>query len=157
VDIGRAVARHDDAQLSSAWGNLVLLAFGSMVQTALEVSAALGAKVYDMRWIKPLDEHLLQTLASTGHRFVTLEEACVMGGAGSAVTEYLHRERFSNPVLQLGLPDAFIDHGDTSSLLKRVGLDAQGVRASIENFYGQAWQPGCNTVVLPCVGSGQCP
>ncbi len=114
---------------------LVVLAFGSLVQSALFAGYQLDIDVVDMRWVKPLDHDLIASYAKAGYRFVTLEEGCLMGGAGSAVVEYLHALGTVSPVLQLGLPDHFIDHGDSVKLLADVGLDGIGVQASIERYY----------------------
>jgi 1-deoxy-D-xylulose-5-phosphate synthase len=87
--------------------------------------------VVNMRWAKPLDAELLREIASTHAALVTLEEGCLMGGAGSAVLEALQAMHLQNPVLQLGLPDQFIEHGDPVKLLALQGLDAAGIEASI--------------------------
>ena len=84
-----------------------------------------------MRWVKPLDVDLLAEIAQNHERIVTVEEGCVMGGAGSAVAEALQALQITRPVLQLGLPDAFIEHGDPVKLLALQGLDAAGMLASI--------------------------
>ncbi|MDP2026998.1 1-deoxy-D-xylulose-5-phosphate synthase [Sulfuriferula sp.] len=110
---------------------VALLAFGSLVTPALMAAEILDASLADMRFVKPLDEALIQQLAQTHEVLVTLEENAVMGGAGSAVVEYLHRAGLRNRVLQLGLPDRFIDHGDHASMLKDCGLDAAGIVASV--------------------------
>jgi 1-deoxy-D-xylulose-5-phosphate synthase len=85
-----------------------------------------------MRFVKPLDVELVKRLAGSHRLIVTVEEHQVMGGAGSAVLEVLAKEGLEHPVLLLGLPDRFIDHGDPARLLASVGLDADGIRASIE-------------------------
>jgi len=84
-----------------------------------------------MRFVKPLDETLLHELADTHDVFVTIEDAAIMGGAGSAVLEFFSREAIMRPVLQLGFPDLFIDHGDQTGILARLGLDTRGISASI--------------------------
>jgi 1-deoxy-D-xylulose-5-phosphate synthase len=84
-----------------------------------------------MRWVKPLDLATLLQVASTHSHLVTLEEGSIMGGAGSAVAEALNAAGLALPVLQLGLPDQFIDHGDPVKLLAMQGLDAAGIEASI--------------------------
>ncbi|WP_417276689.1 1-deoxy-D-xylulose-5-phosphate synthase [Castellaniella sp.] len=124
VEIGRAVVRRQGQAIA-------ILAFGTLLQSAIQAAEALDATLVDMRFVKPLDESLLSQLAAGHQLFVTLEEAAIMGGAGSAVTEYFHREAIVCPVLQLGLPDEFIDHGDQKAILAGLGLDAQGIEASI--------------------------
>ena len=108
-----------------------ILAFGTLLYPALQAAEKLNATVVNMRWVKPLDVDLLLQVARTHERLVTLEEGSVMGGAGSAVAEALNAAGGSQPLLQLGLPDRFIDHGDPAQLLAREGLDAAGIEASI--------------------------
>jgi 1-deoxy-D-xylulose-5-phosphate synthase len=111
---------------------LALLAFGTVLQAALQAGEVLGATVANMRFVKPLDTDLLTQLAQSHDYLVTIEEGVVMGGAGSAVLEYLSRAGWSTPVLTLGLPDEFVDHGDQVLLMKQLGLDADGIQAAIE-------------------------
>ncbi|MDH1252439.1 1-deoxy-D-xylulose-5-phosphate synthase [Comamonas thiooxydans] len=115
----------------SASKKVAILAFGSLLYPALQAAEALDASVANMRWAKPLDEELLLQIAADHELIVTLEEGCVMGGAGSAVMECLAANGLSKSVLQLGLPDAFIEHGDPAKLLALQGLDAAGIEASI--------------------------
>jgi 1-deoxy-D-xylulose-5-phosphate synthase len=110
---------------------LAILAFGSLLTPALQAAEKLNATVVNMRWVKPLDTELLAQIAQDHDRLVTLEEGCTMGGAGSAVTEALQALHINRSVLQLGLPDAFIEHGDPAKLLAMQGLDAQGIEAAI--------------------------
>jgi 1-deoxy-D-xylulose-5-phosphate synthase len=112
--------------------NVAILAFGSMLHPALEAAEALDATVVNMRFVKPLDTELLERIAADHHLIVTVEEHQVMGGAGSAVCEALAALSSENKVLLLGLPDRFVDHGDPAKLLSSVGLDAPGIRNSIE-------------------------
>jgi 1-deoxy-D-xylulose-5-phosphate synthase len=88
----------------------------------------------DMRFVKPLDEALLAELAANHQVLVTLEEGSLMGGAGSAVNEALQRLRLVKPVLNLGLPDRFVEQGTQSEILQLLGLDAAGIEASIRKF-----------------------
>lgn len=111
---------------------IAILNFGTLLAPALEAAKALGATVADMRFVKPLDEALVLELAESHDLLVTLEENVIAGGAGSAVTEFLHGRQLLIPVLQLGLPDDFVEHGGHSELLADCGLDAAGIRASIE-------------------------
>jgi 1-deoxy-D-xylulose-5-phosphate synthase len=112
---------------------VAILAFGPMLKPALEAGEALDATVANMRFVKPLDVELVKQLAETHHLIVTVEEHQAMGGAGSAVCEALAKLGVERRVLLLGLPDRFIDHGDPARLLASVGLDAEGLRASITN------------------------
>ncbi|WP_171962947.1 1-deoxy-D-xylulose-5-phosphate synthase [Bordetella trematum] len=119
---------------------IAILGFGTLVQPALKAAEALGATVADMRFVKPIDEALVRELAASHDALVTLEEAAIMGGAGSAVLETLAASGLAMPVLQLGLPDLFIDHGDQAALLAGVGLDAAGIERAIRARYGDLLQ-----------------
>ncbi len=110
---------------------IAILSFGTMLYPALAAAEKLDATVVNMRWAKPVDMDLLKEIASTHDSLVTLEEGCIMGGAGSAVLEALQSLQITKPVLQLGLPDTFIEHGDPVKLLALQGLDAAGIEASI--------------------------
>ncbi len=115
---------------------VAILVFGTLLFAALEAAETLGCTVVNMRWAKPLDVELLHRVAATHEALVTLEEGAVMGGAGSAVTEALHAAGIVLPVLQLGLTDEFIEHGDHAKLLSLQGLDAAGIEASINARFG---------------------
>jgi 1-deoxy-D-xylulose-5-phosphate synthase len=110
---------------------IAILSFGTVLASALSAAESLDATVADMRFVKPLDMELIDALADDHQLLVTIEENAIAGGAGSAVTEYLNQQGRWMPVLQLGLPDLFIDHGKHAQLLKDIGLDAEGVLASI--------------------------
>ena len=113
---------------------VAMLAFGTLLAPVLQAAQTLGATVANMRWAKPLDLDLLRQLAETHDALVTVEEGCVMGGAGSAVLEALQAMGLCKPVLQLGLPDTFIDHGDPARLLALQGLDAPGMEAKVRDW-----------------------
>jgi len=115
---------------------LAVLAFGTLLHPALVAAENLGATVADMRFAKPLDEELVLELARTHEGLITVEEGCSMGGAGSAVLECLQARGMNVPVLVLGLPDIFVEHGDPARLLAMCGLDAAGIEASILKRYG---------------------
>ncbi len=115
---------------------VAILAFGTLLYPALQAAEQLDATVVNMRWAKPLDTELLLQVAATHEALVTVEEGAVMGGAGSAVGEALQAAGLVKPLLQLGLPDAFIEHGDPAKLLALQGLDAAGIQAAIERRYG---------------------
>jgi len=131
--VGRGEIRRQGK--APAGQRLALLAFGSMLTPALAVAEQFDATVANMRFVKPLDIALLQQLARTHDALVTLEENAVMGGAGSAVVEALAEAQLALPVLQIGLPDRFVDHGDPGLLLKECGLDAAGVEAAIRRRF----------------------
>ena len=119
---------------------IAILAFGTLLYPALQAAEQLDATVVNMRWAKPLDTELLLRVASEHEALVTVEEGCIMGGAGSAVGEALNAAGLSLPLLQLGLPDAFIEHGDPARLLALQGLDAAGIRSAIAERFGAAAQ-----------------
>lgn len=115
---------------------IAILAFGTLLYPALTAAEALDATVANMRWAKPLDVELLLEVARSHEALVTLEEGALMGGAGSAVLEALQAAGVQVPVLQLGLPDRFIEHGDPAKLLASIGLDAPGIEQSIRQRFG---------------------
>ena len=117
---------------------IAILAFGTLLYPALEAAEALDATVVNMRWAKPLDLELLLEVAASHDALVTLEEGAIAGGAGSAVLEALSAAQLLRPVLQLGLPDTFIEHGDPAHLLALQGLDAQGIEHSVRNRFAGA-------------------
>jgi len=106
---------------------VAFLSFGSLQSTALEVAEKLDATVVDMRFVKPLDETLIQKMAEQHQLLITLEENVVMGGAGSAVNEVLNRLQHDARVVNLGLPDRFIEHATPEQQLAEAGLDVAGV------------------------------
>jgi 1-deoxy-D-xylulose-5-phosphate synthase len=114
---------------------LALLAFGTMVDAAAPAADAYDATLVNMRFVKPLDESLVAEVAAKHRAIVTLEENAIAGGAGSAVLEYLQRIGSALPVLQLGVPDGFVEHGTREDNLAAAGLDGPGVRAAIERFW----------------------
>ncbi|MCD5330125.1 1-deoxy-D-xylulose-5-phosphate synthase [Chromobacterium piscinae] len=124
LPIGKGVVRRQGKKIA-------ILAFGSMVHPALAAAEQLDATVADMRFVKPLDTELIRELAQTHELIVTVEENVVMGGAGSACVEALQAMRLAIPVLQLGLPDGYVEHGDPALLLSLCGLDAAGIEKSI--------------------------
>ncbi len=110
---------------------IAILSFGSMLAAALKAADALNATVADMRFVKPLDEALVRELAASHDLLVTVEEHAVMGGAGSAVNEFLAGEGLVKAVLNIGIADAFIEHATHGEMLAACGLDAAGVEAAI--------------------------
>lgn len=124
VPLGRGIIRRKGKDLA-------VLVFGTLLPAALKAAEVLDLTVVDMRFVKPLDAVLVHQMAAEHRGLITLEEGAIMGGAGSAVTEALNAAEVLCPVLQLGLPDRFIDHGDQGALLAGVGLDAAGIERSI--------------------------
>jgi 1-deoxy-D-xylulose-5-phosphate synthase len=125
LPVGRGEVRRQGA------GAVAILAFGSMLAPSLAAADEFDATVANMRFVKPLDEDLVCALAAKHALLVTVEENVVMGGAGSAVLEALEKHGCKVSVLQLGLPDRFIDQGDPALQLASVGLDAAGIAHSI--------------------------
>ena len=115
---------------------VAILAFGSMFTPAFDAAEELDATVANMRFVKPLDEALVRQLAHEHDLLVTVEEGSVMGGAGSAVAECLAAADLARPLLHLGLPDRFVDHGDSGVLLAEIGLDKAGLVAAIKSRLG---------------------
>jgi 1-deoxy-D-xylulose-5-phosphate synthase len=111
--------------------SVAILAFGTLLYPALQAAENINATVVNMRWAKPIDIDLLLQSATSHVALVTLEEGAVMGGAGSAVLEALAAAGLALPVLQLGLPDQFIEHGDPVKLLAMQGLNGAGIEASV--------------------------
>ena len=142
---GPGVAIEDEMQLMAIGKGriqrqgqkIALLSFGTLLASALTAAEELDATVADMRFVKPLDTDLIDALADDHDLLVTLEENVIAGGAGSAVTEYLNQQNRWMPVLQLGLPDVFMDHGKHGQLLSDIGLDAPGIVASIRQRIAQ--------------------
>jgi 1-deoxy-D-xylulose-5-phosphate synthase len=134
LPIGRGEVRRSTK--ARAGHRIALLAFGSMVPAAMAAAEEFDATVANMRFVKPLDGALVHQLARSHDALVTIEENAVMGGAGSAVLEALAAADLALPVLQLGLPDHFVDHGDPALLMKECGLDAVGIAATIRKRFG---------------------
>ena len=124
VTIGKAITKRQGRSVA-------ILAFGSMLAPALEAAESINATVADMRFVKPLDEQLIGDLATTHQLIVTIEENTLAGGAGSAVNEFLLQSNYLIPVLNLGLPDKFLEHGKVPDMLVAVGLDGSSVAALI--------------------------
>jgi 1-deoxy-D-xylulose-5-phosphate synthase len=133
---GQGVMRRQSSLRADARSQrIAILAFGTVLHAALAAAARLDASVADMRFAKPLDEALVLELARTHGALVTVEEGCVAGGAGAAVLECLAAAGVEVPVLPLGLPDQFVEHGDSGKLLAMLGLDAAGIEQSIRRRF----------------------
>ena len=148
IEIGKGEIRRQSqrqAQLHGGAGRVAILAFGTLLHPALAAAQALDATVVDMRCVKPLDLKLLRSLAADHDALITLEEHAIFGGAGSACAEALNAgggaggeiDAPLRPILMLGLPDRFIDHGDHQKLLAAEGLDAGGIERSIRNRFAR--------------------
>jgi 1-deoxy-D-xylulose-5-phosphate synthase len=129
LPLGRANLRKTSSQTSGK--RYAVLAFGTLLHPCLEVAEKLDLTVVDMRFVKPIDEEMLKQIANTHDGLITIEEGSIQGGAGSACVEYLNQIGMALPTLHLGLPDRFIDHGDSQILLAACGLDVSGIEKSI--------------------------
>ncbi len=123
-------------ELRRQGARVAVLAFGTLLYPALQAAERLGATVLNMRWAKPLDTELLLQAAASHEALVTVEDGAIMGGAGSAVAEALAAAGVVKPLLQLGLPDQFIEHGDPVRLLALEGLDATGIEGAVRRRFG---------------------
>ncbi|HEY2807188.1 MAG TPA: 1-deoxy-D-xylulose-5-phosphate synthase [Steroidobacteraceae bacterium] len=129
LPVGKAQLRREGKS------GLALLSFGALLGSAQQIAERLDATLINMRFIKPLDEDLILALAARHRAFVTIEENATQGGAGSAVGELLACEGVQMPLLQLGIPDRFIEHGSRDSCLAAAGLDGAGLSASVERWW----------------------
>lgn len=124
VEIGKGVIRREGSKTA-------LLVFGVQLAEAMKVAQRLDATVVDMRFVKPLDEALVRDIAGRHELLVTIEENAIMGGAGSAVSEFLARENLLVSMLHLGLPDMYVEHAKPAQMLSECGLDEAGIEAAI--------------------------
>jgi 1-deoxy-D-xylulose-5-phosphate synthase len=138
LPLGKGEVRREST--ADAGKRLVILAFGTLLYPALDVGEALNATVVNMRFVKPLDVDLLKAVATSHDYLVTIEDGAIMGGAGSACLEALIQLNINKPVLQLGLKDEFIEHGDYNLLMSRCGLDADGIKTAITTRFPDAFQ-----------------
>ena len=137
IPFGKGEIRRECEHAADRGGKrIAILAFGTLLYPALAVAERIDATVANMRFVKPLDVALVTELARTHDAIVTLEEGAVMGGAGSAVLQALADARIEVPVLTLGLPDVFVEHGEPAKLLAQCGLDAAGIESSILRRFG---------------------
>jgi 1-deoxy-D-xylulose-5-phosphate synthase len=134
LPVGKGELRRETAATS---GRVAILAFGAMLGPALEAAVEIDASVANMRFVKPLDAALVLELADRHDLIVTVEENVIMGGAGSAVQEVLQQQQRAMPVLQLGLPDRFIDQGDPGIQLAECGLTKDGILKAIRARLGE--------------------
>jgi len=127
LPIGKAEVRHQGSRIA-------ILAWGSMVAPSMEAGKQLGATVINMRFVKPIDTELVLELAKSHEVLITVEENVLAGGAGSAVNDFLQSQQILMPVLNIGLPDSFVEQGTREELLSLCGLDVQGILAQAEKF-----------------------
>jgi len=126
LDIGKAVQVRNGKEVA-------ILNFGALLSQALAAADQLNATVVDMRWVKPMDEQMLLAIAQQHSIIVTLEENAVAGGAGSAVNEFMAAQGLSPTILNLGIPDTYVEHGSHAEQLAWAGLDAESIEKRIEN------------------------
>jgi len=129
LPIGKGVVRRRTGKTDGL--RVALLVFGVQLSEALQVAEKLDASVADMRFVKPLDEALVRELADSHELLVTIEENSIMGGAGSAVAEFLASAGVVKPILHLGLPDYYVEHARPAEMLAECGLDAVGIEAAV--------------------------
>jgi 1-deoxy-D-xylulose-5-phosphate synthase len=140
LPVGRAQLRRDGRS------GLAILAFGALVESARKIAERLDATLVNMRFIKPLDQDLVVEVAAQHRGIVTIEENAVLGGAGSAVGEVLAAQGIQVPMLHLGIPDRFIEHGSRDSCLAAAGLDLAGLTASVEQWWALQTQERVRSV-----------
>jgi len=134
LPVGRAQIRREGRS------GLAILAFGVLVDPAQKIAERLDATVVNMRFVKPLDEDLIISVAARHRAIITIEENATLGGAGSAVAELLASEGLQVPMLQIGIPDRFIEHGSRETCLAAAGLDLAGLTASVERWWAMQAQ-----------------
>ncbi|MDX1330942.1 MAG: 1-deoxy-D-xylulose-5-phosphate synthase, partial [Burkholderiaceae bacterium] len=138
IEAGKDLSRlpYGKGEIVRTGKRVAVLAFGTLLQMAKPAADALDMTVVNMRWAKPLDEALIDEILSSHEAIVTIEEGAIAGGAGEAVAAYLQCKQQPHPVLTLGLPDVFIEHGDPAKLLANVGLSPAGIQSAVESrFY----------------------
>jgi 1-deoxy-D-xylulose-5-phosphate synthase len=132
--VGRALIRREGRS------GLAILVFGTLLESARKIAERLDATLVNMRFVKPLDENLIMSIAGRHRAIVTIEENAVMGGAGSAVGELLAAEGVQLPLHHIGIPDRFIEHGSRETCLAAAGLDLAGLTANVEHWWTEQTQ-----------------
>ncbi|MFO6424367.1 1-deoxy-D-xylulose-5-phosphate synthase [Motilimonas sp. KMU-193] len=126
-EVGKGVVKRHGEKIA-------ILCFGTLLHSARQAAETLNATLVDMRFVKPLDKNLISELAQSHDYLVTIEENAILGGAGSAVLTYLAQQKLLKPVLNLGIPDQFIEQGTQEQIYQQLGLDGEGILRSIEHF-----------------------
>lgn len=142
IEIGKGLIKQQGRDIA-------ILAFGTVMAACLAVAKKFGATVVDMRFVKPLDESLIRDLAQQHTLLVSVEENAIAGGAGSAISEFLSREGILKPVLHLGLPDRFLEHGAHQDQLTHCGLDEEGIYTAIDKRWNQLQDARLDGAVTP--------
>ena len=122
------------AEIRREGHTIAILAFGAMLHPAMDVGSRFDATVVNMRFVKPIDDIMISKIAKTHQLIVTIDESSIVAGAGSAVNESLAEQNIQIPVLNHGLPDRFIEHGERGEMLRDANLDADGLHAAIDLF-----------------------
>jgi 1-deoxy-D-xylulose-5-phosphate synthase len=135
LPVGRAEIRREGRS------GLALLVFGTLLGAARKITERLDATLVNMRFVKPLDQDLVCAVCARHEALVTIEENAIAGGAGSAVGELLKSKDLQIPLLQLGIPGSFIEHGSRETCLAAAGLDLNGLSASVERWWGAQRKP----------------
>ena len=129
LPVGRAHVRREGRS------GLAILVFGTLLESARKIAERLDATLVNMRFVKPLDEETVLTVATRHRAIITIEENAVMGGAGSAVGEALVAAGVQIPLLHIGIPDRFIEHGSRDTCLAAAGLDAAGISVLVDSWW----------------------
>lgn len=137
IDLNAPPPAIGKGRLLERGSRVALLNFGALLAEAAQVATGNGFALCDMRWIKPLDTDLLIKMATQMALLVTVEDGCLAGGAGSAVAEFLHNQGITTPLLQLAIPDRFIEHAQRQDQLRQAGLDAAGIERAIQQALNQ--------------------
>jgi 1-deoxy-D-xylulose-5-phosphate synthase len=140
IPVGKAQLRREGRS------GLAILVFGTLFESARRIADRLDATLVNMRFVKPIDEEMIVDTAARHRAIVTIEENAVMGGAGSAVSEVLAAHGVSLPVLHLGIPDRFIEHGSRDTCLAAAGLDPAGLTAGVETWWASQNQERVRSV-----------
>jgi 1-deoxy-D-xylulose-5-phosphate synthase len=140
LPVGRAQLRREGRS------GLAILAFGALVESARKIAERLDATLVNMRFVKPLDEKLVTALAARHRAIITIEENAIIGGAGAGVGELLASEGIQLPLLHIGIPDRFIEHGSRDTCLAAAGLDLAGLTASVERWWALQTQERIRSV-----------
>lgn len=137
IPLGKALITRTRSNVAEGAPKIAFLCFGTLIHSALKIAERLNATVVNMRFVKPIDENMIIDVANTHDLIITLEENVIAGGAGSAVLETLQAHQSSCPVLQLGIPDYFAEHGSQQDMLKACGLDEQSIEKNVKEKMAQ--------------------
>jgi 1-deoxy-D-xylulose-5-phosphate synthase len=145
IPLGKAQPRREGRS------GLAILAFGALLESARKIAERLDATLVNMRFIKPLDEKLVLALAARHRAIITIEENAIIGGAGAGVGELLASHGIQLPLLHIGIPDRFIEHGSRETCLAAAGLDLAGITASVDHWWTPQTQERIRSVATKAV------